>query len=66
MPWEEIIIRPITNDGTRVAALKSGDVDMINFVPPADVDGLAENKKITLSESPSTRLIYLHLDTDRR
>ncbi|HAS90482.1 MAG TPA: ABC transporter substrate-binding protein [Desulfovibrio sp.] len=65
MPWEEIIVRPITNDGTRVAALKSGDVDMINFVPPADVDGLAENKKLVLSESPSTRLIYLHLDTDR-
>ncbi len=33
MPFERIIVRPITNDGTRVAALKSGDVDLINFVP---------------------------------
>ncbi len=65
LPWDEIVVRPITNDGTRVAALKSGDVDLINFVPPADVKHLEKDSKIHLSESPSTRLIYLHLDSDR-
>ncbi|CCO23702.1 ABC transporter substrate-binding protein [Maridesulfovibrio hydrothermalis] len=65
LPWDTIIVRPITNDGTRVAALKSGDVDLINFVPPADVEHLGEDKKLHLSQSPSTRLIYIHLDTDR-
>ena len=65
MPWETIIVKPLTNDGTRVAALKSGDVDLINFVPPADVAHLAKDGNITLSKSPSTRLIYLHVDSDR-
>lgn len=65
LPWDTIIAKPITNDGTRVAALKSGDVDLINFVPPADVAHLSKDAKLTLAKSPSTRLIYLHLDSDR-
>lgn len=63
--WTKITVRPISNDGTRVAALKSGDVDLINFVPPADVKHLESDQKVTISESSSTRLIYLHIDTDR-
>ncbi|BDQ38660.1 ABC transporter substrate-binding protein [Pseudodesulfovibrio nedwellii] len=63
--WEKIIVRPISNDGTRVAALQSGDVDLINFVPPADVKHLKAAEGVALSQSPSTRLIYLHLDSDR-
>jgi len=65
MPFERIIVRPITNDGTRVAALKSGDVDLINFVPPADVKHLEKTAGVELFKSPSTRLIYLHLDSNR-
>lgn len=63
--WTKITVRPISNDGTRVAALKSGDVDLINFVPPADVKHLDADKNVDLSKSSSTRLIYLHIDTDR-
>lgn len=63
--WTMITVRPITNDGTRVAALKSGDVDLINFVPPADVKHMDADKKLALHKSSSTRLIYLHIDTDR-
>ncbi len=63
--WKKLIVRVISNDGTRVAALKSGDVDLINFVPPADVKHLEKDSKVTLSKSPSTRIIFLHLDSDR-
>ena len=63
--WSKIVVRPISNDGTRVAALKSGDVDLINFVPPADVKHLEKAKNVALQKSSSTRLIYLHIDTDR-
>lgn len=63
--WTKIAVRPISNDGTRVAALKSGDVDLINFVPPADVKPLEGDKKVDMFKSSSTRLIYLHIDTDR-
>ena len=48
-----------------MAALKSGDVDLINFVPPADVKPLMAAGNVALHKSPSTRLIYLHLDSDR-
>tara|TARA_Y100001954_G_scaffold233254_1_gene286145 strand:- start:12113 stop:13717 length:1605 start_codon:yes stop_codon:yes gene_type:complete len=63
--WTKITVRPISNDGTRVAALKSGDVDLINFVPPADTKHLKKADNVTVSMSPSTRLIYLHVDSDR-
>ena len=35
---DEIVLTPIKNDATRVAALLSGDVDFIMPVPPQDYD----------------------------
>jgi peptide/nickel transport system substrate-binding protein len=35
--WQRVTFRPIANDGARVAALLSGDVDFINGVPLQDV-----------------------------
>ncbi|GFM33236.1 ABC transporter substrate-binding protein [Desulfovibrio subterraneus] len=64
-PWDTIVVKPISNDGTRVAALKAGDVDLIDFVPPADVKHLEADAKLRLVKCPSTRLIYLHLDSNR-
>ncbi|WP_372617273.1 ABC transporter substrate-binding protein [Falsiroseomonas sp.] len=38
--WQRVTFRPIANDGSRVAALLSGDVDFINGVPLQDVGRL--------------------------
>lgn len=38
--WQRVTFRPIANDGARVAALLSGDVDFINGVPLQDVGRL--------------------------
>ena len=48
-----------------MAALLSGDVDIIDKVPTADIEGLKKNDKITVSQGISNRVIYLHIDTDR-
>ncbi|WP_155131557.1 ABC transporter substrate-binding protein [Pseudovibrio flavus] len=34
--WENVVRREIADDAARVAALRSGQVDMINYVPAAD------------------------------
>ena len=39
-PWARVIRREIPNDAARIAALKSGGVDMINYVPATDVAAL--------------------------
>jgi hypothetical protein len=38
--WQSIVIRPITNDGARVAALLAGDVDVIEKPPVQDLERL--------------------------
>ena len=55
-------IRPIASDAARVAALLSGDVDLIDRVPQSDVPRLRSNPAFALTVSPSARVIYLALD----
>ena len=64
-PWEKVIVQPKTNSAARVAALLAGDVDMIDFIPTADIEKLQNNPKFTISKSVSNRVIYLHIDSDR-
>ncbi len=59
---EQLTLRIITNDAARVAALLSGSVDMIDIVPPADRERLADDPRVRLSEITSARVIYLGLD----
>jgi len=63
--WDKVTIKPVSNATARVAALLAGDVDMIDFVPTADIEKLKNDPKLTMSESVSNRVIYLHLDSDR-
>ena len=63
--WDKVTLQMITNPGARVAALLAGDVDLIEKVPTADVEHLKANSNITLAQSSSNRVIYLHIDTDR-
>lgn len=63
--WKKVTFRLITNPAARVAALLSGDVQMIEAVPTADIDQLKKNANITLAQAPSNRVIYLHMDHQR-
>src|SRR4051812_31073895 len=47
-PWDKVTFRLITSDPSRVAALLSGDVQLIEAVPPADYANLKNNKDITI------------------
>lgn len=61
-PWERVTFRFIKSDPTRVAALLSGDVDVIETVPTADAQRLGKEPKVALSSALSNRLVYLHMD----
>ena len=64
-PWERVIRKPIANDGARVAALLSGDVDLIEGVPAVDRARLAASSDLALHECDAFRLIYLLMDSAR-
>lgn len=57
--------RPIANAATRVAALLSGEVDMIFPVPPQDVARIRGTPGFRVLEEPDTRTVFLGFDTGR-
>ncbi|NBS11909.1 MAG: ABC transporter substrate-binding protein [Gammaproteobacteria bacterium] len=59
--YDEVVMKFISNDAARVAALLSGSVDLIDLVPPSDVQMLRNDPKFTVHQVPSVRLIYLAL-----
>ena len=64
-PWEKVTLRLLPQDAPRVAALLSGDVQVIEGVPPADVANLRRDKRINTYRTVADRLIYLHMDSNR-
>lgn len=63
--YARAVLRPISSGPARVAALLSGDVDLISDVPTTDVAGLKEDDDIQVSQGVSNRVIYLHMDQYR-
>jgi len=64
-PWDRVTLRILPQDAPRVAALLSGDVQVIEGVPPADVGNLRRDRKVNVYRTVADRLIYLHLDSNR-
>ena len=57
--FDNVTIKFIANDAARVAALRSGSVDLIDAVPPGDVKTLEKTKGIRLSSIASARMCIL-------
>lgn len=61
----EAIFTPISQDATRVAALISGDVDMVYPVPVQDWQRLDDAEGVKPLAGPEARTIFLGFDQDR-
>jgi peptide/nickel transport system substrate-binding protein len=55
----------ISSAATRVAALLSGEMDMIYSVPPQDIDRISKAQGIHIIQGPELRTIYLGMDQAR-
>lgn len=62
---DEIIFTPIPNDATRVAALLSGEVDVIEPVPIQDIPRVNGSDKARVLAGPELRTIFLGYDQIR-
>jgi peptide/nickel transport system substrate-binding protein len=60
--WQRVTFRAITSAGPRVAALLSGDVDLIENVPIQDLPRVEANPAFKVVKGLSNRIIYLHFD----
>ncbi|MEO8103926.1 MAG: ABC transporter substrate-binding protein [Betaproteobacteria bacterium] len=62
---DEVIYTPIKSDSTRVAALVSGEVDLILDPPVQDISKLKENKDLKVVEGNENRTIFVNFDQGR-
>lgn len=58
----EVSYLPIKSDPTRVAALLSGDVDLLTDLPTQDVARLKADPKLKIVEGPEVRTIFFAMD----
>ncbi|MEA3544087.1 MAG: ABC transporter substrate-binding protein [Thermodesulfobacteriota bacterium] len=61
--YEKATFKVLSNDSTRVAAILSNEVDLINRVPVKDVNRVKSSKNFIMK--PGLRLIYLQMDHPR-
>ena len=59
---DQVVYTPISNQATRVAALLSGEIDMLTDLPTQDVDRLRKTSGLKVLDGPEVRTIYLAPD----
>lgn len=62
---QEVVFTPIGNDATRVAALLSGEVDVMEPVPVQDIDRVNGSANARVLVGPELRTIFLGMDQSR-
>ena len=62
---DEVIFNVIGNDATRVAALLSGEIDVMEPVPAQDVERIKHDGKANVLQGPELRVIFLGMDQRR-
>jgi len=62
---DEVIFTPIGNAATRVAALLSGEIDLMEPVPLQDVERIKASPKLKVMQGPELRTIFLGMDQKR-
>ncbi len=63
---DELLIRVVPEDGARVLMLEAGEADVIVRVPPPDVPRLRARNDINVVVAPSTRVIYIGMNTQHK
>jgi peptide/nickel transport system substrate-binding protein len=58
-PWKNVSIRLIPNGASRVGALLSGGVDVIDTVPATDIAFLQKDPKVNLVSTPGMRTLFI-------
>src|SRR5205085_5456334 len=62
---DEVVYTPIANDATRVAALLSGEIDVMEPVPLQDIERINASPNAHVVQGPELRTIFLGMDQKR-
>lgn len=56
---DRVIYQPVANDATRVAALLSGQIDLITPMPVQDIDRIKQSQNAKIVEVQDLRVMYI-------
>ena len=59
---KRIVVRPILEDAARIAALQTGEVDLIAPVPHARIAELQRNNRLAIKTIPAPRIFHVTID----
>jgi peptide/nickel transport system substrate-binding protein len=62
---DEVVFTRIANAATRIAALLSGELDMVYNVPPQDIERIKNTTGMKIWQTPELRTIFLGMDQSR-
>jgi peptide/nickel transport system substrate-binding protein len=62
---QEVVYTPIANDATRLAALISGEIDLVQDPAPRDIPRLRQSSGVRVVEGPENRIIFIGMDQQR-
>lgn len=63
---DQIVYKPVPEDGSRVAMLKAGDADLAYPLPEKDIDSLKKKDGIVVEVDEATRVRYTTLNTTKK
>ncbi len=62
---QEVVYTPIKSNSTRVAALISGELDVVLDPPPTDTPRLKNTPDVKVVEGPENRILFIGMDQGR-
>lgn len=62
---DEVVFRFVAEEPAKVLALRSGDLDVIDKVPPQDIQSLQREQNLEYFEIPGTGTIYIVFNVNR-
>ncbi|MBL0143023.1 MAG: ABC transporter substrate-binding protein [Betaproteobacteria bacterium] len=62
---DDIVYTPVKSEGTRMAALLSGDLDFVLDPPVQDIGKLKQDRNVKVYEGRENRIIFLGMDQAR-
>lgn len=62
---DSVVFKIMPDPAAKLAALKAGEVDVVDQVPPQEVEGLKKNPEIKLVQAPSSGIYIMALNNAR-
>ena len=62
-PWDEVVLRPIPSDASRLSALLAGEVDLADRMAPDDLDRIRKDPNLALFSGRAHQVLYLFPDS---